>query len=175
MEFFLEGTVEAPKENDLETFLAKNPDKFRTEPRIAFRQVFVSSKRDGAQAEAEALLPKLVGAGSGTPSFGDATLLPEVVDLTPLRDIASQFGDGFAGGLSDAKPGAWTGPIASAYGYHLVLVTSAEPARLPALGEVRPAVEREWYANRRREVLEARYGELRSRYAVRFEEGVSAP
>jgi PPIC-type PPIASE domain len=174
MEFFLEGTVEAPKENDLETFLAANPDKFRTEPQVAFRQVFVSAKREGAQAEAEALLPQLVSAGSGPSSFGDATLLPAAVDLAPLSAIAAQFGVGFAKDMTNPKPGTWTGPIASAYGYHLVLVTRAEPARLPALGEVRPAVEREWFAERRKEVLAARYGELKARYAVRFEGGVSA-
>ena len=141
---------------------------------VAFRQVFVSAKREGAQAEAEALLPQLVSGGSSAQSVGDATLLPATVDLAPLSEIAAQFGVGFAKGLTNAKPGTWTGPIASAYGYHLVLVTRAEPARLPALGEVRPAVEREWFAERRKEVLDARYGELKARYAVRFEGGVSA-
>jgi hypothetical protein len=64
MEFFLEGTVEAPTESDLVGFLSRNPTRFRTEPRIAFRQVFVSSKREDARQEAEALLPRLVSAGS---------------------------------------------------------------------------------------------------------------
>jgi hypothetical protein len=104
MEFFLEGTVEAPKENDLETFLAANPDKFRTEPQVAFRQVFVSAKREGAQAEAEALLPQLVSAGSGPSSFGDATLLPAAVDLAPLSAIAAQFGVGFAKDMTNLSP-----------------------------------------------------------------------
>ena len=175
MEFFLEGSVEAPTDNDLRQFLAENPDKFRTDARFAFRQVFVNAKRGDARAQAEALLPKLVSAGPDTSAFGDAMLLPEAFDLTPLRDIAAQFGDGFAQALSTAKTGAWWGPIASAYGYHLVLVTGMEPARLPDLGEIRGVVEREWYARRRQVVLDAKYAQLRARYVVRYDDGAPAP
>jgi hypothetical protein len=169
MQFFLEGTVEAPTQADLERYLAENADRFRIAPVIAFRQIFVSLKRDNARQEAEALLPKLVSAGPAAPSLGDATLLPEEFGPTAVPDIASQFGEGFARDLAVVNPGNWEGPIASAYGFHLVLVTSATPARVPALQEVRSAVEREWYAQRRKAVLDAKYAELRSRYVIRVD------
>lgn len=175
MQFFLEGTVEAPTESDLKNYLAQNAEHFRTDPLVAFRQVFVSSKRNNARQEAEALLPKLVSGGPETRSFGDVMLLPETFGPTPLRDIASQFGAEFARGLAAAKPGGWTGPIASAYGFHLVLVASVTPARVPALAEVRPAVEREWFAQRRKIVLDSKFAELRSRYTIRIEGETPAP
>ena len=102
-------------------------------------------------------------------------LLPEVFGPTPLRDIASQFGDGFARDLAATKPAAWAGPIASAYGFHLVLVASVTPAHVPELGDVRAAVAREWYAQRRKAVLGAKYDELRSRYIIRIEGEASVP
>jgi hypothetical protein len=117
-------------------------------------------------------LLQLVSAGPEAPSPGDPILLPEVFGATPMRDIVAQFGADFGKALSAAKPGVWAGPIVSAYGYHLVLVTGLEPARVPDLQEVRSAVEREWYAGRRAAVLRAKYDELRSRYRVRIEDGL---
>jgi PPIC-type PPIASE domain len=175
MGFFLEGTVEAPTDADLKQYLRQNVDRFRTDPLIAFRQVFISSKRANAREDAEALLPTLVSVGREAPALGDTMLLPEVFGPTPLRDIASQFGDGFARELAATKPGAWAGPIVSAYGYHLVLVASVTPAYVPELGDVRDAVAREWYAERRRAVLGAKYNELRSRYVIRIDGEASAP
>jgi hypothetical protein len=175
MGFFLEGTVGAPTDEDLRQYLTQNVDRFRTDPLIAFQQVFVSSKRENARQEAEALLPKLVSVDQEVPALGDATFLPEVFDPTPLRDIASQFGHGFADELAATKPAAWAGPIASAYGFHLVLVASVTPAHVPVLGEVRDAVAREWYAERRKAVLSAKCDELRSRYVIRIYADALAP
>ena len=175
MEFFIEGAVDAPTESELQRFLSEHPDKFRGDARIAFRQIFVSSKRKDAEQEAAALLPKLVSAGPNAPSQGDATLLPETFELTPVPDIASQFGADFANAVSTAKPGAWSGPIKSGYGYHLVLVTQREPERLPELDDVRPAVQREWYAQAVKAAVDAKYDELRSRYVVRIDDGTSVP
>src|SRR6476646_46542 len=52
MEFFLEDTVGAPDDAELRAFFTAHADKFRTEPRIAFHQVFISSKRSDPKAEA---------------------------------------------------------------------------------------------------------------------------
>ena len=89
----------------------------------------------------------------------------------PLRDIALQFSADFARSLLTVQPGVWSGPVASPYGYHLVLVESIEPAQLPAFEDVRSAAEREWYAEQRATVLKTKYDELRSRYRVRVEDG----
>jgi hypothetical protein len=175
MGFFLEGTIEAPTDDDLKQYLSQNADRFRTDPLVAFRQVFVSSKRENARQEAEALLPTLVSVDPEAPAVGDAMLLPEVFGPTPLRDIASQFGDAFARDLAATKPAAWAGPIVSAYGFHLVLVASMTPAHVSELGDVRAAVAREWYAERRKAVLGAKYDELRSRYVIRIDGEASAP
>lgn len=175
MEFFIEGAVEAPTESDLQRFLTEHPEKFRRDPRIAFRQMFVSPKRQDAKQEAAALLPQLVSAGPNAPALGDAILLPETLELTPVPEIASQFGTEFAEAVSTAKPGTWSGPIQSAYGYHLVLVTARESERLPGLDEIRPAVQREWYAQALKSVVEAKYNELSMRYVVRIDDGISVP
>ena len=175
MEFFFEDTVGQPDEAALQAYFAANTDKFRTEPRFAFRQVFVSASRSNPQADAEAMLPRLVALGPAADVGGDPLLLPETFGPTPLGQIAAQFGDSFARELAVAAPGHWIGPLRSAYGFHLVLVTAAQPAQLPAFADVRDAVQREWFAARRAVVVDEQYQKLRARYRVRIDDPKGAP
>ena len=66
-------------------------------------------------------------------------------------------------------PGRWQGPIRSGYGVHLVLLTERTDARMPALEEVRDAVQREWANARRVEANKQFYQSLLSRYIVTIE------
>jgi hypothetical protein len=175
MEFFIEGSVGSPTESDLQQYLDQHPDKFRSDPRVSFRQMFVSLKRGDAKRDAEALLPKLVSAGPDAADVGDPILLAEAFELTSAPDITAQFGRDFADALSAAPLNTWTGPIKSAYGYHLVLVTVREPGRTQNLADVRPAVQREWYAEALKAAVDARYDELRRQYVVKIDDGISIP
>ena len=54
------------------------------------------------------------------------------------------FGPTFADELLTLPTdGTWSGPIPSGYGIHLVSVVEVQPGRVPELGEVRGAVERD--------------------------------
>ena len=50
------------------------------------------------------------------------------------------------------KRESWTGPIASGFGLHIVRVSERREGRVPALGEVRDAVMREWTNDKRKEL-----------------------
>jgi hypothetical protein len=169
MDFFLEDTVGEPDGAELRAFFDANANKFRVEPRISFRHVFLSSKRTNPEADAEALLPQLVASGPNVEGGGDPLLLPETFGLMPLSQIDAQFGEGFARELSKLEPGHWAGPLKSAYGFHLVFVTAIEPSHLPPFEEVRDAVQREWFAGRRAIVLDQQYRKLQANYRVRVE------
>ena len=95
MEFFLEDTVGAPGETELRAFYAANAAKFASELRIAFRQVFVSSKRTDPDADAKTVLRQAVPRGAGGKREGDPFLVPETFGLTPISQVAAQFGDVF--------------------------------------------------------------------------------
>ena len=173
MDFVLEDTVGTPDDAELRAFFDAHADKFRVEPRIAFRQVFLSLKR--SNPEAEALLPQLIASGPNVEGAGDPLLLPETFGLTPLSQIDAQFGEGIASELSKVAPGHWAGPLKSAYGFHLILVKAIEPSRLPPFDEVRDAVQREWFAARRAAVLDQQYQKLQAKYHVRVEGLTGAP
>jgi hypothetical protein len=177
MEFLVEEATPPPSEAELQAYLEEHPDAFRTEPRLSFRQVYVSPDRrgDGAATDAAALLARLRAAGPDADVEGDRLGVPDELQLVPRSEITRLFGDVFAARLEGVEPGAWAGPIESGYGLHLVFVREHVDGRLPALAEVRDAVEREWLAARRKAQVEAAYQERRARYTVVIEAPPSSP
>ncbi len=158
-----------PAEGVLADFLATNSDRFTEPARLTFRQVYLNPDRHSdLAAEAQRLLA-LLRSGADPDGLGDVSMLIPGFDAATPEEIARQFGEDFAEALVALEPGGWGGPIRSAFGVHLVLITSAEPARQPALAEVRDAVLVEWREARRREAKEQAYRRLRERYEVVME------
>ena len=137
---------------------------------MALRQVYVDQDRRGASAEADAgrMLARLRAAGSAAriDALGDPSMLPQEFDLASRSDVARTFGPAFAERIQSIAPGTWTGPIESGYGLHLVLVRERVEGSLPDLAAVRPAVEREFLADRRARQLAAMYERLLAKYTV---------
>ena len=159
LEFLAEEAIEAtpPTDAELQAYLDSHPDAFRIEPELAFRQVYFKSL-DAAQAA--------LAAGGDPGRRGDRLMLPEEVGPARSSDIDRQFGREFAAQLEKLPQGRWAGPVRSGFGAHLVLVSERKAARLPALAEIRPVVEREYLAARRKQALDQMYERLLKRYEV---------
>jgi hypothetical protein len=175
LEFVVEDVAEAaaPTDEELKAYLAAHADSFRIEPMVAFRQVLVNRERRGASAEADAraILARLKAAGGGLriDGAGDPTLLPQEVELTSRGEVARIFGSDFAQRIETISPGTWTGPVESGFGLHLVLVKERAEGSVPGLAAVRPAVERELMAERRKRQLATMYERFLARYKVVIE------
>jgi PPIC-type PPIASE domain len=172
LEFLTEDATGAvsPTDQDLQSWLDKHPDKFRAEPKWAFRQVYFSADRrgEGASTAASKLLARLNDAGKkiDASGLGDATLLPHELALSRLDEIASAFGDQFARRVSQLEPGRWAGPVESAYGWHVIYVSKRTEGHSRPLAEVREAVQRDWLAARRQEIIDSTYRKWREKYTV---------
>jgi len=98
-------------------------------------------------------------------------MLPGTLGAATAAEVERVFGPEFAAAAATLPVGGWQGPIASGYGVHMVEIRSREPGRVPALAEVRVAVERDLLRARADQSAEALYQSLRQRYAVRVESG----
>jgi len=181
LEFVAEdfGAATPPTEQELQAWLAAHADAFRIEPRVAFRQVFVSRERrkGSAGVDAGAILARLRAAGAGAriDAFGDPTLLPQEFELAPRSEVARTFGSDFAQLIETIAPGTWTGPFESTFGLHLVLVRERAEGAAPDLAAVRPAVERDFMAERRKRQLATMYERFLERYKVVIEKREGSP
>jgi hypothetical protein len=168
LEFLLEDlTAEAPPGDEaLHAYLQQHPDRFRIEPRLSFKQVYLNlDRRRDLAADAEQILADLQ-AGSAAETLGDPTMLPYELTAASQSEIARTFGETFAKEVIALEPGAWAGPLYSGLGAHLVRVTERREGGLPALTVVRAEVEREYLAQRRRELKDLAYQKLREGYEV---------
>jgi hypothetical protein len=172
MEFLTEPADELLGADDvtLQALLDANKAEFRIEPRIAFRQVFLNPDKRGEPAVIRAKqtldVLKASEAGDVPSDAGDPTLLPNSTPLSPLSDIARNFGDTFAANLTDLPEDEWTGPIESPYGLHLVRVTERVDGYDPDLAEVRDAVEHKWRTQKRDEFQGQAYDQLLAKYEI---------
>jgi hypothetical protein len=175
MEFFAEdASVPEPSEAQLAAYLESNPERFKTEDRLTFHQVFLSATRHGAAMDrdsrqiSEALA--LADTAVDTTEIGDPFLLGEEFQTVSLRELAGIFGDVFAKRMSVMEQGRWQGPIPSSFGQHFVYISERMPGGAPPLDAIRDAVRREWSNARRLEAEQKLYSSLRERYEIVVEQ-----
>jgi hypothetical protein len=162
----------SPTDAELEGYLKSHPKAFAIDPAISFEQVFIDPQRNGseiAQTVATILETLKTNPESDASTLGDTTLLPAEMPLTSLKSIGHTFGSAFADAIGKAEVAAWTGPIVSGFGLHVVRVSERQEGRVPALSEVRDAVMREWANNKRKELEKDRLAALLKRYEVTVE------
>ena len=172
MEFIADdlAAAEEPGEKDLADYLANHPDAFRQDRRISFRQVYLSAAAHGDQLDADAarLLAELKskGAQADISALGDGSSQPSAFTNEPQRGVERSFGKEFTAEVFRLPTGEWSGPLKSGLGAHLVVVEARSDGRVPALAEVREAVEREW-ANDRRQTANRKFlDDLLKKYQV---------
>jgi hypothetical protein len=173
MEFLFEdvAALREPEPDELERWFATNAERFTLPHRVTFRHIYFSPDRRGprAHAQAAAALATIAHEPMHSPvaaRSGDPFMFQDYYgDRTP-DDLAKTFGPGFARAIVAVAPGAWTGPIESGYGWHLVWVDTTTPARVPALEEVQPEVQAAWVDDQRARLREKAFAEMRARYEV---------
>jgi hypothetical protein len=174
MEFFAEdSSALEPSEQQLVDYLASSPERFKTEDRVTFRQIFLSaSGRAGTIVnDSKQMASVLAGADAAvdTAALGDPFLLGEDFHAVSQSETAGIFGDGFARQMAALEKGLWQGPIHSSFGQHFVYISERIPGSPPPLDAVREAVRREWANARRLEAERKLYDSLRERYEIVIE------
>lgn len=163
-----------PATGELEAWLADNAQAFAVGERLAFEQIFLG--KAPAPARVAAALTALGADPRADPApWSERTLLPARLGLSAPEAVDGVFGPGFFERLAALPRGVWVGPMASAYGAHVVRIVDATPARAPALDEVRDAVLRDWREARALQLRELYFRRLRERYVVEILASDTAP
>ncbi len=161
----------APTDAEIDAYVAHNRARFAEPERGGLTQVFLSRERRSARlaADAQELLARLEAAGvapAAAARFGDPGLVPARLASQSRRSLARRFGPEFAEHVMRQAPGRWSGPVASAYGLHLVWVHEVVPARLPAPAIIRAEAGELLLAERANAALREYLARLRARYRI---------
>ena len=132
--------AEDPSEAALREQYQRNASRYRSAERLRLVQLYFRGERE---REARRVLARL--RADATPPerasrLGDPFLHGAEQPLQTRDELAGRFGQTFADGVFAAPASAWSGPIASAYGVHLVFVREREAPRALAFEEVRDSL-----------------------------------
>ena len=151
LQFITNGFVSAAvdvSDEEIADYYEAHRDDYYVDPYATFTHVYFSSDRHGreqARQLAEAKLAELNDTKvpfTGSMQHGDRFLY-NVNYVERTEDfVGSHFGRPMAAAVFELEPvdETWYGPLESAYGYHLVMVTRRTEGRYPPLEEIEDTV-----------------------------------
>jgi hypothetical protein len=172
LEFILEDlSAQAdPSDEELTDFMQQHMDRYRLEARVSFKQIYLNpDRREDVVGAAREILARLHG-GTDPMTLGDPIMVEHTFTFASESEIKRAFGNSFVQHIVKLEPGDWVGPVLSGLGEHLVLVSERRDGRMPELAEVRAVVERDWLAQRGRELKDITFRKLLEGYEVIMEQ-----
>lgn len=155
-----------PEEAALRDYFLANRHRYATPGVVSFSHIYFGpDQRQAPSADAAAALAAL--APDAWRTTGDPFLLGRTYAHASTVRVRRDFGDAFADAvLAMPADAAWRGPVASAYGAHLVRVDAKTPAAAPGYEAVAKRVAADYDAERRAEANRAYFEDLRAQYTV---------
>ena len=170
MELILRAGVPEPSDEELTAYLNAHPERYGAAASVSFQHVFVSRDRhgDATLADAGRVLAAL-RAGADPEKEGDPFVAGAAFAGRSRADLAGVFGGAFADGVFAAPLDAWSGPIHSSYGAHLVRPTARGGGGAPKLATARARVREDLQNERREAATRDELERLRRKYAVEIQ------
>lgn len=166
----LTETVADPSVAQLQAYFRDNIDRYATPESRTFEQVFFAWGDDVADAEIEASRSQLQ-AGADPESFpARTTLVRPVMPRETRPSLVRTFGAAFADAVEQLPLDAWSEPIESVQGIHLVRVVERHPPEVPTFEDLESYLRQDWLMTRTRELQQAGIDEMRSKYEIEIVE-----
>jgi peptidyl-prolyl cis-trans isomerase C len=173
MEFLADdaSAVREPGREELRAWYATHGERFALPARVSFHHFYFSPDRRGPRAaedaaRARATLGRAPVGAAAAARAGDPFMFQDTyLDRTP-EQIAAVFGTQFALAVARVQPRAWSEPLESGLGWHLVWIDSSVPGRVPPLEDVEPAAKAAWIDDQRAEARQRAFAALATRYQV---------
>jgi peptidyl-prolyl cis-trans isomerase C len=159
-----------PGEAQLRAFYAAHAAEYGLPARYSFSHLYFSPEQGGdAQARARAA-SALARLNAGAPA--DQIAADSFPDLNSYAAMDAAEATRIFGAselvarLPAAPLGHWAGPYRSAYGWHLVRLEAAIPAKTPGFGEVRDRVRADYFDAAHARTAARAMAAARARYAI---------
>jgi peptidyl-prolyl cis-trans isomerase C len=180
---FLADDVSALREPSLEelkAWYAKNESQFALPARVTFRHLYFSPDQRGAAARGAAVkaLEQVGQSGDTTQTarLGDQFMFQDYYADRTTDQVANVMGSKFAQALLQLKPGVWSGPVESGFGWHLVWVDSMTQSRVPEFEEVDLTdIKAQWLSAQRAQTKRELFTAMRAHYEIVLPKPFSTP
>ena len=167
MEFLVQDTARLAEPGDaaLRRFYDANRAHYQAPARVSFTQLFFRNQADAKQGLAQL-------ATHSPDELGDPSMLERDHAEADAQAVTSQFGDAFSREVFGLATGQWHGPVASAYGFHLVRVSARQDAQPLPYEAVREQVLEDWQREEQTKAGQRYFAELLKKYDVVVDDSV---
>jgi parvulin-like peptidyl-prolyl isomerase len=141
--FAARARASEPGDAELREYFEAHAERFTEPERVAVTQLYFRER-----AHAEAALAALAARADGVAPLGDALPLPRELPPHARAELTARLGPACAEAAFAGADARWLGPIASAWGHHLLFVRERTPARRSAFETVRSALREALLAER---------------------------
>jgi hypothetical protein len=160
------AVVAEPVEAELREHFNAHRETYTAPDLYALRHVYFNPDRHtSVDSDARRALQKLAR-GANANEIGDPFMLPRELADVSRDDIARDFGSVFADAVTGSAPGAWSGPVRSPFGVHLVKLESHTPRSTARFEDVRDRVRGAFLARRQQQANAALRAKLRQEYRI---------
>lgn len=160
----LGGASREPTREEVRAYFDRTRDRWRADERLHLVHVF-ATKREIAAGLGDAVRAFDERHVDGAPPFGEAFARARDVHGS-RQDFAATYGDAFADAVFALPVGAWSPPVESRFGWHLVKVVSHEPGEVASFDDVYDRVRLECAIERRHEAIARFLEQAFRRYQV---------
>jgi peptidyl-prolyl cis-trans isomerase C len=158
-----------PTEADLKAFYAAHLADYATPPRFSFSHLYFSTEAGEAAAQARATQALTRLNAGARPEQIAADSFPDLnaYAASSAAEVARIFGNSpLVAALPKAPVGRWAGPFRSGYGWHLVRVTEALPAKVTPYEAVKERLRADWFDDAHAKASAHALAAARARYKV---------
>lgn len=166
LELLVRASLEVPEPTDdeLAAYLHLHQSDYLAPADVSFEHRYFSRERRGEAASADALAA--AAAPEADTARGDPFPLGARFTHRTRASITETFGPELAAALDDAPLEAWSLPIETRFGVHLVRVSERRSERPLALDEVRERLAARWVEEREALELERALGDIVRSYEI---------
>lgn len=150
-----------PDKAALQAFFNDNRAAYDAPESLSWRHVFTDS-----EAEALSLMRKLNRNDENWRQEGRPFMLNRDYAQQTEIELSRLMGTEFAAALFDLPPGRWAGPVASAYGWHVVKLDARQEAKAADFDRMVERVARDWQQAQRQNAMAAAWQDLRRQYEI---------
>lgn len=171
VEFFLGDAAapEPPTEADLRAFFESQKQRYSTPETVSFRHIFTAS-----QADAQALLA--TANDENWRNLGQPFMLNREYARLSQTDLLQLMGSQFSDALfADGPTGQWRGPVRSAFGWHVVNITSRSAASPAPFETMVEKLANDWHADKAAQAKQKAWQDIRASYRIEMAPIEDAP
>lgn len=162
--------LQRPTPQALRAHYLANAPEYTRPARVRLSQIAVNAFRwPDSRRRAQELLERIRArhlSFEQALALADEVPAPVHLPLQTAQGLAAQLGSDFSGAVLGLSPGAWSQPIPSRFGHHLVWVHERREAEVPPLEVVQAQVEQRLLERLADEWLRRRLDELRGEYEI---------